>query len=316
MADWYFRGANGGKPNNLQVCPGCRNLVRRDQEFCPFCAKRLRAEGGVRGWLRGAFARPDSMTRFLLGCLVAVFLLQFVSDFLLPEQFRNPDGGSLGGLMGANFLTYIRMGSNYHVLVGVHHEYWRWVTYCFLHIGILHILFNGWAFWDLGRLAERLWGARQVFAVFILTGIAGGVFSTTWNLAVLGRSANSAGASGAICGILGLLLGAYYRNRYHVGEYLGPQLVRWAVMILVFGLVVGADNAAHIGGMASGAALGYFLPPTNTTKTPGRDGKIWRGLTALAVVLTLVSFGFAVAFYARGAIYAGLKSGLLQYVAN
>ncbi len=316
MADWYFRGSGGGKPNNLIVCPGCRNLVRRGQEFCPFCARRLRAESGVRGWIRGAFAAPDSMTKFLIGCLVAVFLLQFASDFLLPEQLRDPGRGFLGGLMGANSLTYIRMGSNFHYLVGAYHEYWRWLTYCFLHIGILHILFNGWAFWDLGRLAERLWGARQVFAVFTLTGIAGGALSSFWNLAVLGRFANSAGASGAICGILGLLLSAYYKNRYHVGEFLGAQLVRWAVMILVFGLVIGADNAADIGGMVAGAALGYFLPPTATTKTPGRDGKIWRGLTAASVVLVIVCFSCVVYFYAQGPVYAGVKSGLLRAVAQ
>lgn len=306
MADWYFRG---NKPNNLQVCPGCRNLVRRGEEFCPFCAKRLRAEGGLRSALSGVFSRPDSMTRLLLGMIVVGFLLQFVSDFFLPDIMRNQGGGrGLGSLMGSSMWTYIRMGSNFHYLVVAHYEFWRWVTYCFLHIGVLHILFNGWALWDLGRLAERLWGARQLFATFILTGIVGGAFSTISNVFIFGRGGSSAGASGAICGVLGLLLGAYFKNKYHVGEYLGAQLIRWAVMILVFGLVVGADNAAHIGGMVSGAALGYLMPPTNTSKTPGRDRTVWKILSAVSLVLLIVSLGCAVYFYAQGPMYA---AGLL-----
>lgn len=307
MADWYFRN---NKPNSLQVCPGCRNLVRRGEEFCPFCAKRLRAEGGLRGFLANLFSRPDSMTRLLLGMMVAGFLLQFAADFFLPDAFRNARGNGLGSLMGSNTMTYIRMGSNFHYLVVVDHEFWRWVTYCFLHIGVLHILFNGWALWDLGRLAERLWGARQLFATFILTGIVGGAFSTIWNIYLLGRGGSSAGASGAICGVLGLLLGSYFRNKYHVGEFLGSQLIRWAVMILVFGLVMGADNAAHIGGMVSGAGLGYLMPPTNTSRTPGRDGKIWKALASVSLVLLLVSLGFAVYFYAQGPMYVAALLGM------
>ena len=309
MADWYFRS---DKPGNLFVCPGCRNLVRRGQEFCPFCARRLAPESGVRAWLTGAFSAPDSVTRLLLGMMAAGFILQIIADVFLPEQLRDRGQGLMGAFMGANTLTYIRLGSNYQFLVAAHHEYWRFVTYCFLHIGIIHILFNGWAMWDLGRLAERLWGARQLFATFILTGIAGGMLSFAWNVYVFGRPANSAGASGAICGILGLLLGAYYKNRYHVGEFLGTQLIRWAVMILVFGLVVGADNGAHIGGMLSGAVLGYFLPPTDRSRTPDRDFRVWRVLAWLSLALLVVSLACALWFYAQGPVYAGLKSLLLR----
>lgn len=304
MADWYFRDNKQGKPHPLQKCPACKNLVRTGEEFCPFCAKRLRPEGGIRAVAKKFFSRPDSMTRALIAACVAVFFLQMLADFVLPAQYRNQGGGGFFSLLTANFVTYIRLGSNFHPLVSLHHEYWRWVTYCFLHFGIIHILFNCWAFWDLGRLAERLWGAKQVFATFILSGIVGGWASYAWNVHVLHAPKNSAGASGAICGILGLTLGAYLRNRYHLGEYLGSQLIRWAVYILVFGLVAGADNGAHIGGMASGALLGYFLPPTDRSKTPARDEKIWNGLAAASFVLLVASVAFAVYFFAQGPEFA------------
>lgn len=301
MADWYFRG--GPQQSALKKCPGCGNLVRRGEEFCPYCAKRLRAEGGIHGLVRQILSRPDSVTRILIGIIVAVFLLQMVADLFLPVNLRNRGGGGLWSLLTANAVTYIRMGSNFHPYVAAYHEYWRFVTSCFLHFGIIHILFNCWAFRDLGRLAERLWGGKQVFATFILTGIAGSAVSFAWNM-VLDAPKNSAGASGAICGILGLLLGAYYKNRYHVGEFLGSQLIRWAVMILVFGLVAGADNGAHIGGMVAGGVLGYFLPPTETTRTRPRDTRVWNILAVVALVLFVVSVLFAVVFFAHGPAYA------------
>jgi rhomboid protease GluP len=65
----------------------------------------------------------------------------------------------------------------------------------------------------------------------------------------------------------------------------------------VFGLVMGADNAAHIGGMASGAALGYFLPPTQNSRSLGRDMKIWNAAAVASFVIMAVCFGFAAHFY-------------------
>lgn len=296
MADWYFRG--GPSRSNLQACPGCRNLVRRDEEFCPFCARRLRPEGGLRGLVRRLFSYPDVMTRILLGLIVVMFLLQMVSDFFVPSSGDDSGGRGLFSLLTAKPATYFLMGSNLHAWVAVSHQYWRWVTSCFLHFGIIHILFNGWVLWDLGRLIERLWGAKQVFATFILAGIAGSALSFAWNMAMK-SAANSAGASGAICGLLGLAIGAYYRNRWSVGEYLGANLVRWAVYILVFGLIMRADNAAHIGGLIAGGVLGYFLPPSRQTKTPERDDKIWKTAVWISLILLVASFGFAVTFYVR-----------------
>lgn len=291
MGDWYYR--DGARQNSLKVCPGCRNLVRSNEEFCPFCARRLRAEGGLRGVWKKVFSYPDAVTRFLLGFIVLVFLLQIVADVVTPGSGRNQ---GLMNLLTAKGWTYIRMGSNFHPFVLEFHQYWRWITSCFLHFGVIHILFNSWCLWDLGRLAERMWGGRQVFAAFILTGAAGSALSFGWGI-LRDSPANSAGASGAICGLLGLFLGSYYKNRYAVGEFLGGQLVKWAVYILVFGLVMRADNAAHVGGMLAGAVLGYFLMPTHHTRSLSRDMKIWNTLAILASVMFVVSIGFAVWFF-------------------
>lgn len=290
MADWYFRNNQGA----LQSCPGCRNLVRANEEFCPYCARRLRPEGGMRGLVKRVRSMPFIATKALLGLIVLFFLLQMVTDLILPNAPRA--GSGIMGLGTSKMPTYTLLGSNFNVITLGYGQYWRLLTYCFLHFGFIHIFFNGYAFWDLGRLAERLWGGRQVFATFILTGVVGGLASAGWNM-LMGQGANSAGASGAICGMLGLLIGAYYRNKYHLGEQLGSQLIRWAVIILAMGILGGFDNAAHLGGMLSGGALGYFLPPTRNSRTPARDTKIWTAAAILALVLMLAAFGFMAEFY-------------------
>lgn len=296
MADWYFRNPqrNGG---GLKSCPGCRNLVRFDEEFCPYCAQRLRAPGGVRGLVKRLENVPFLATKTLIGLIGLFFLLQMVSDLFLPG--KTPDGG-LFMILVSKPETYVRMGSNFHPYVQLFGECWRFLTYCFLHFGLIHIVFNCWAFWDLGRLAEQFWGPRQVFATFILTGIVGGAASYgcdyIWNYPEIGYS-NSAGASGAICGVLGLLIGAYYRNKFHIGEYLGPRLIQWAALILVMGLVGRFDNAAHVGGLISGGLLGYFLVPSRFSRNIGRDTKIWNAAAIVSVLLFLVCYGFAAVFY-------------------
>lgn len=290
--------------STLKPCPGCRNLVRANEEFCPYCARRLRAENGVGGWYRKLRVKirnsPFIATQIIIGIIALMFLVQFIADLALPKEFHDTQRATgLFSLGIVNSLTYVRLGSNFHPYVLFFHQYWRFLTSCFLHFGILHVLFNSYAFWNLGRLAERLWGSRQVFATFILTGVVGSAVSFGWHVLAT-NPVNSAGASGAICGVLGLLLGAFYRNKYHVGERLGSELVKWAVYILVFGLVAGADNAAHIGGMLSGAVLGYLLPPTTHSKNPGREMKIWYGLAVLALIVLLVGFGFMIEFYLQG----------------
>lgn len=295
MADWYFRNQQSG----LTTCPGCRNLVRNDEEFCPYCARRLGPEKGWRGRLKHVLSRESIATRVLVGVICVMFMLQFITDMFLPEQYRGERGG-IFFLLAAQPFTYLRLGSNFHPFVLAYGQIWRFVTSCFLHIGLIHILFNCWAFWDLGRLAEKFWGAKAIFAVFILTGAFGSFSSMVWHALVWGRPTNSAGASGAICGLLGLLLGAYYKNRYNIGEFLGAQLVRWAVYIIIFGLVAGADNGAHVGGMLAGGAMGYFLPPLARSRNRDRDERIWHYAAIAALALFVVAFAFDFLFYIKG----------------
>ena len=118
----------------------------------------------------------------------------------------------------------------------------------FIHGGILHIAFNMWCLWDLGALCESLYGRWTYFAIYMITGVGGGLASLAWNPGTF-----SVGASGAIFGLAGALIASFY-----LGEFSLPRaaikgtlmsLLFFAGFNLFFGMLPGIDNSAHIGGL-------------------------------------------------------------------
>jgi rhomboid protease GluP len=275
-------------------------LVQGKDEFCPYCARRLRAESGWRSKARTFLAIPDVVTRALLGLIVLVFVLQYVVTAFLPSGYR--DGG-MGGLFGSSSLAYVLMGGNSAVLVFGQGQWWRLVCYIFLHANLLHIFFNCWMLRDIGRLTERAWGTRETFAAFILTGIAAGLASAGLG-EISGGRAVSVGASGSICGLLGLLIGGEYRlGRRRPGTFFESNLVRNGIYIIVFGLIVpGVDNAAHVGGLASGALLGYCLPPSGSGRIRDVDRTVWN-LAAICSLVFLIGSAAAAGYFVIGALF-------------
>ncbi len=136
---------------------------------------------------------------------------------------------------------------------------WRALTSNYVHIGIIHILLNMWCLWNLGFIAERIFGKFTFLLAYTICGLAGSVASLWWHPMVVG-----AGASGAIFGIAGALITALYLGRLPVSrEALRPTL-KSVVSFAVYNLFIGAasgfvDNSAHIGGLVMGLALGAVL---------------------------------------------------------
>jgi len=193
-------------------------------------------------WVRRGEA-SITLTQVFFGASVAVFIAMVLAS--------GPSLDFTGQIM-------VHFGANYgpDTLSG---QWWRLVTYMFLHGGLLHIAFNMWCLWDLGALAESLYGRWTFGAIYLITGIGGGLASVAWNPSVL-----SVGASGAIFGLAGALIASFY-----LGEFSLPKvaiggtlrsLVVFAGFNLFFGGVVGGiDNACHIGGLVSGLILGALI---------------------------------------------------------
>jgi rhomboid protease GluP len=158
----------------------------------------------------------------------------------------------------AEGLKLARWGSNAGPLT-LNGQWWRLVTSMFLHGGLVHIMFNMFALWQVGRLVERMFGSARFLGLYMIAGVCGSLASVLWNPHV-----NSVGASGAIFGIIGGLLAFIRRPDSGVPPTIVKDLRGSLSGFLLFNIAAGlvyphTDNAAHIGGLAGGYVAGLLL---------------------------------------------------------
>ena len=155
-------------------------------------------------------------------------------------------------LMGGSVKSIVQWGGDAALLVS-QGQWWRLVSAIFVHIGVIHLLFNSYALIFIGPLLEELLGRERFLVIYVGTGVFGFVVSNAYYHPVH----VTAGASGAIFGLIGA--GIILSRKWAAwGSLLKEQLVHWAIYGLGYGLLVGANNAAHIGGFLSG--MGHCLP--------------------------------------------------------
>jgi len=135
---------------------------------------------------------------------------------------------------------------NMDVLKG---EYLRLITSCFLHIGIIHLLFNMYALFILGPQIESFFGKTKFLIIYLFSGIGGNLLSMLFT----GNNIITAGASGAIFGLMGAMLYFGYNYRLYLGTAIKRQIIPIIVINLLIGFSLnGINNVAHIGGLISG----------------------------------------------------------------
>jgi rhomboid protease GluP len=139
-------------------------------------------------------------------------------------------------------------------------EQWRLVTSMFLHSGFIHLGFNMLALYFLGSFAESTFGRGRFFALYLLSGLSGGIAY----LYIGGFNSLAVGASGAIFGLLGAILG--FSMRQGTFSWQNP-IIRQLLILLAINLYIGfsipnISNTAHIGGLIGGATLGFLIAPT------------------------------------------------------
>ena len=138
-------------------------------------------------------------------------------------------------------------------------QYWRLLTACFLHIGLVHLAVNSYSLYSIGSHVESRYGYGRFTVLYLLAGIAGNVLSYA------ASDSLSAGASGAIFGLLGATISYYVVHRGEFGQRGRRQLtnlVGVAALNLVWGMTMpGIDNLGHIGGLLGGLWLGWAFCP-------------------------------------------------------
>ncbi len=181
--------------------------------------------------------------------LLVSFIGLFIMQVLTGVDANNPSTEALLK-WGANALPYT-MGD----------EPWRLISSGFLHIGLMHLLFNGFAMYFFGQIAEPMFGSAKFLALFLLAAIGGSLLNNhiTWQgiLEGTGQPGLSAGASGGIMGIgAALLIAAFFKISVNGMVLNLKSLILIMGINLVYGFAVpGIDNAGHIGGALTGLII-------------------------------------------------------------
>jgi rhomboid protease GluP len=149
-------------------------------------------------------------------------------------------------------------------------QWWRLVTSMFVHFGLIHLGLNMWCLWNLGRAAEHLLGRFSYLLAYLASGIFGSIASVYWHPLAAG-----AGASGAIFGLAGVLVSFVYLKKtpahLQINSKMLSSLGTFIAYNLIFGAAIrGISNAAHLGGLIMGFAVGALLPPAAASESSRR----------------------------------------------
>jgi rhomboid protease GluP len=143
-------------------------------------------------------------------------------------------------------------------------QYWRLFTAMFLHAEVAHLGMNGIGLLIFGQLVENFYGHARFLIIYVVAGLFGSVASYMFNTVAIGL-----GASGAIFGVVGALAAFFLVQRRTMGEIALRNLIGVSVLVAIslgYGLITPqVDNWAHLGGLASGFALGLALSPRYRT---------------------------------------------------
>lgn len=203
--------------------------------------------------------RLDRYRRYLV---TIILIITNALVFLLTEVTGGTD----------NTAHMVRWGASVPFLVTGNGEWYRLFTSMFLHFGIQHLVNNMLILGVMGERLEVVAGHVRFLAVYLLSGVGGNVISlllhTRKNEEVV-----SAGASGAIFGLMGAVVYIMLRNK---GRMQDLSLRRMAIMIALsvyLGFADGGvDNAAHLGGLVCG-----FLAAVLLCSRKGLQGRITGG---------------------------------------
>ncbi len=235
------------------------------KKICQWCVQHEAAQRGEDSPIQRVEAAPwkssqsssQSNPMIVTQAIVAINVVVFVAMSMAV-------GVTLLGSPEWNALAF-RLGSNYapYTLAG---EWWRLLASVFLHGGLLHIAFNMWCLWNLGRLAESVYGHWTYAAVYLITGVSASLVSAGWHLSAAreGLFGGSVGASGAIFGIAGALIASFYLGEFSLPRAVIKGMLRSVATFVGYNLIFGAvasitDNAAHVGGLLMGLLLGALM---------------------------------------------------------
>lgn len=216
----------------------------------------------------------------LVVCLIAVSVCQFIVDGTDSILMGSGNSVDLAGFVKNWFLDG---------------QYWRILTGAVLHGGLIHLIFNCYALYALGRLIELLSNRAHLAIVFLLAAIGGGVMSL-----IFLPGGRSVGASGAIIGFLGYLTVYGFKRRKLMPDDFLKSMIYNIIFIGVLGVFIipNVDNFAHLGGLIVGALYGLIQIPSDVYKDPRTVGTATEtlGLASLGAIIAVCGFAALILF--------------------
>ena len=277
-----FRGMFGGGERRPQLCPACGALVGIHATRCHQCGTNLRFSlAAMSKGLAGVFGGRAPMTTGIVTVNVILFAVELMGTMQAGK------GGGLAILWGMNGETLVRLGACYGPSIFIGREWYRLVTAMFLHGGLIHIAFNMMVLMDLGPMVEEVYGSARFLFLYVVSGIASFAVSAF----AKGLASFSIGASGAILGLIGLLIAITSRRGGLFRKELRSRLISWVVTIFAMGLLFSGlrtDNWAHFGGLAAGFLLGKLFADRQPEAGSERRRAYALGWIAGAVVVASI----------------------------
>jgi len=264
-----------------KMCPECRALIDRKARVCSECGASLRGVStpGVGRALSNLFPGVGAVTGLILLVNGGCFLLMMIAHAKAGVDF------SLFGSFDWDLMVRFGGGLSRPVPLSdgtvTGGEWWRLVTPIFMHASLLHFFFNSFLLVQLGPIVQERYGPR-FWPAYLACGLVGSIASQ-WPRPVM-----TIGASGAIMGLIGLLLVNGLRNRDRLGEAMKGLLFRLVLYTVVLSIAFNIDHANHIGGFLCGAALGLVLGQGEPKGTLSRA--VWTALSVGGVLLVLAAF--------------------------
>ncbi|TQS41440.1 rhomboid family intramembrane serine protease [Cryptosporangium phraense] len=266
------------------ICPDCMNPASVGFQ-CPECVREGRrttipARTVFGGNLSG---EQGTVTRALIGINIAAWLLTVVAAVLTSEVSVRELGrfvifGGVTGVTdwGAAVPAYSYFGgATGGIAAG---EFWRLFTADFLHYGLIHLAFNMYALWILGRECERLLGRGRFLALYLFAGVGGSV--AVYLFSPLNEA--SAGASASIFGLLGAMFFFLRRLRADPRGLVFLIILNFSLSFVVANISIWG----HIGGFVVGAAVGALM--AYLPAGPNRARLQLIGLVGVGVALTVL----------------------------
>lgn len=263
-----------------KTCMHCGALADREARVCPKCTRKMPSMVSYRIMRILGLVSPEGSPVTIGISLLLMWVLFGLGIAMQGSSFLFEPADYSLKTFGAWSPAWILKDR----------ELWRYLSFGLIHGGIFHIGFNTLALLQTGPVVEAQIGKARMLVLITFTQFTAATATFVWYYRIQGNeSMVTVGASGWLFGVIGFGVASFW-DQVGAAKAYRDVLIRWAIYALLFGFALGANNAAHVGGLLGGLALGFIREPNAPAARIG--ARLWNALAAVSLVLWIVSLCF------------------------